>query len=83
MADEEVKPYPKPLQFQAVPIDGGNLSLQLIRRCPTLTFMPCGLRIDLETGEVVIPEGLSLTDAAKAFWDAVQHVGGYRKPGFW
>ena len=76
MADE------KPLQFQAVPIDGGNLSLQLIRS-PWLTFRPCGLRIDLETGEVVIPEGLALTDAAKAFWDAVQHVGGYRKPGFW
>jgi hypothetical protein len=37
----------------------------------------------VETGEVVIPDGLQLTDAARAFWAAVQHVSGYREPGFW
>ena len=36
-----------------------------------LTFNPCGVRINMETGEVVIPDCLSLTDAARAFWDAV------------
>lgn len=48
-----------------------------------LKLLPCGIQIDLETGEVVIPDGLALTDAARGFWDAVQHVSGYRRPGFW
>jgi hypothetical protein len=45
-----------------------------------LTLMPSGIRIDMETGEVVVPEGLSLSDAARAFWEAVSHIG---RPGFW
>jgi hypothetical protein len=54
-----------------------------------LTLMPSGIKIDMETGEVVIPEGLSLTDASRAFWEAVsqwrhapplQNMG---RPGFW
>jgi hypothetical protein len=39
-----------------------------------LTLMPSGIRIDMETGEVVIPDGLSLSDAARAFWEAVGHI---------
>ena len=31
----------------------------------------CGLRINVATGEVVIPEGLALDDASRAFWDAL------------
>lgn len=50
---------------------------------PVLTLNPCGIEINLETGEVAIPEGLDLTDAARAFWEAVQLVSGYRTPGFW
>jgi hypothetical protein len=46
-----------------------------------LTLMPSGIRIDMETGEVVIPEGLSLTDASRAFWEAVQRIAG-RQVGF-
>ena len=33
-----------------------------------LTFYPCGLRISFKTGEVIIPEGLSLDEASLAFW---------------
>ena len=44
-----------------------------------LTLSGCGVRINLKTGEVVIPEGLALTDAARAFWDAVQYIGGQRQ----
>jgi hypothetical protein len=33
-----------------------------------LTFMPSGLRINTATGEVVIPDGLSLDDASRTFW---------------
>ena len=36
-----------------------------------LTFMPCGLRISFKTGEVVIPEGLTLDEASRAFWEGL------------
>lgn len=35
-----------------------------------ITFAP-GITIDGKTGNVTIPEGLSLDDASRAFWDAV------------
>jgi hypothetical protein len=63
--------------------DAITTTIQLVRRSPILSLGPCGIKIDCETGEVVIPEGLELTDAARAFWAAVQHVSGYRAPGFW
>ena len=44
-----------------------------------MTFL-CGIKIDLETGEVTIPEGMSLTEASLAFWEA---VGNRYRPGFW
>lgn len=68
----------------AQPLDG--ISFQMVRQVkpsPWLSLDPCGIRIDVQTGEVVIPDGLQLTDAARAFWAAVQHVSGYREPGFW
>jgi hypothetical protein len=37
-----------------------------------LTFSSSGLRINLRTGEVVIPEGLSLDDASRAFWEGLR-----------
>lgn len=64
-----------------MPLDG--VTIQTLKPSPVMTFMPSGIRIDIETGEVTIPDGLSLTEAAKAFWAAVQHVAGYRAPGFW
>ena len=40
-------------------------------------FNPCGLRISLKTGEVIIPEGLSLDEASLAFWHGLrQYYGG-------
>jgi hypothetical protein len=53
-------------------------SLSDIQSC-YLTLSPCGIRIDMRSGEVEIPDGLSLTDASRAFWEAVGHKGG----GFW
>jgi hypothetical protein len=41
-----------------------------------LTFMPCGIRINTETGEVVIPESLSLNEASLAFWNNIHRVAG-------
>lgn len=41
---------------------------------PTHLTISCGISIDLETGEVTIPEGLDLTEASRAFWDAVQQT---------
>jgi hypothetical protein len=73
------EPQPGGLAHIVQPLTG--LTFQQVK--PMLSFMPCGIQIDLETGEVVIPEGLPLTDAAKAFWAAVQHMSGYRAPGFW
>lgn len=41
-----------------------------------LTFNPSGLRINLKTGEVVIPEGLTLDDASRAFWEGLRQYYG-------
>lgn len=37
-----------------------------------LTFMPSGLRINLHTGEVVIPDDLTLSEASRIFWEALR-----------
>jgi hypothetical protein len=37
-----------------------------------LTLMPCGLRISFKTGEVVIPESLTLDEASRAFWEGLR-----------
>jgi hypothetical protein len=60
------------------PVTG--LTIQQIKPSPILTLGACGIKIDLETGEVTIPEGMSLTEASQAFWDA---VGNRYRPGFW
>jgi hypothetical protein len=60
-------------------IVGSDLRMQLT--APTaLTLGSCGISINLETGEVTIPEGLTLTEASRAFWEAVSHIA---RPGFW
>ena len=41
-----------------------------------LTFYPCGLRISFKTGEVIIPEGLSLDEASLAFWHGLRQYYG-------
>jgi hypothetical protein len=38
-----------------------------------LTLAPSGISINLETGEVTLPPGLTIRDAAREFWEAVQH----------
>jgi hypothetical protein len=95
MADEATKAYvdkeiadavrvtlqPDELAHILQPLTG--VSIQTLKPSPWLQLMPSGIKIDCETGEVVIPEGLALTDAARAFWDAVQRISGYRPPGFW
>jgi len=39
-----------------------------------LTLKQCGIAISMKTGRVTIPEGLSLDDASREFWDAVQSL---------
>ena len=39
-----------------------------------LTLKSSGISISMKTGRVTIPEGLSLDDASREFWDAVQIV---------
>jgi AraC-like DNA-binding protein len=36
-----------------------------------LTFNPSGLRINMRTGEVIIPEGLTLDAASRTFWEGL------------
>ena len=36
-----------------------------------LMLGPSGIKINMQTGEVTIPDGLNLTDAAKEFWKMV------------
>jgi hypothetical protein len=38
----------------------------------------CGISIDLQTGEVSIPTNLTMSEAAQAFWEAVQRMTGQR-----
>jgi hypothetical protein len=54
-----------------------------IKWTPSYNFSlgPCGIVINMQTGEVTIPEGLSLTEASRAFWETVQKMSG--RPGFW
>jgi hypothetical protein len=99
MTDEEIKPYlgyqPGDLSKGSIHVAGGigdnlnyvqpltGLTLQVVKPTPCYLTLSCGIRIDYETGEVIIPEGLALSDAAQAFWAAVQRASGYRTPGFW
>jgi hypothetical protein len=57
-----------------------NISGSLTQPAQSLTFGPCNISINMTTGEVTIPEGLELSDAARAFWDMVKRIGG--PPGF-
>jgi hypothetical protein len=86
MADDDPTEAPGVLQFRA---DGSPMdtvdwtpTFEFLRANTSnwLTFQPSGIKIELATGEVVIPEGLTLTDAARAFWDAVAC---FRQPDFW
>jgi hypothetical protein len=43
-----------------------------------LTFNPCGVRVNLKTGEVVIPEGITLDEASRAFWEGLSHFYGVK-----
>lgn len=40
-----------------------------------ITFTRSGISMNMETGEVTIPDALPLTDAARAFWDEVRRLG--------
>lgn len=41
---------------------------------PTLTLGSSGIAISPTTGEVRIPDGLPLSDAARAFWTALREA---------
>jgi hypothetical protein len=43
----------------------------LLSLAPTnwLSFPACGLRINMDTGQVVIPDGLTLDEASRQFWE--------------
>lgn len=45
-----------------------------------LTFMPSGIKVNTETGEVSIPENINITEAAKHFWNSVALVRGVTSP---
>lgn len=51
-----------------------TLAINEMQYHPKLRFGPCQIEIDLTTGEVTIPEGLSLSDAARAFWEIVSEM---------
>lgn len=51
-------------------VASGSVSIWPFDQHPSITFAP-GITIDGKTGNVTIPEGLSLDDASRAFWDAV------------
>jgi hypothetical protein len=38
---------------------------------PAFITFSCGISINTQTGEVTIPDGISLSDASKAFWTAL------------
>jgi hypothetical protein len=57
--------------INGLPVSYGTLR---IAPMPYLTFGSCGIQINLETGEVTIPEGLSLTEASREFWEAVSSL---------
>lgn len=60
----------------------GTISKMVFNAAPIewLTLMPSGLRISLLTGEVVIPEGLTLDDASRAFWEGLRGYHPSREP---
>lgn len=37
----------------------------------TITFPGCGIAVNTKTGEVTIPDGLSMSAASRAFWDGL------------
>jgi hypothetical protein len=85
MNEDEPTEAPSVLQFRAdgSPMDTVNWvpSFEILRATPNnwLTFNPSGIKIEMATGEVVIPDGLTLTDAARAFWDA---IAAFKQSGF-
>jgi hypothetical protein len=47
-----------------------------IARCrgDLLTLMPCGIAINLKTGEVDLPRGLSIERASVEFWRTMERL---------
>jgi hypothetical protein len=42
---------------------------------PWVTFLPCGVAVNLDTGEVKIPEGLTMSEASLAIWNGMKRWG--------
>ena len=51
----------------------------LPKAVPILNFGG-GISVNIDTGEVSVPEGMTLSDAAKAFWNAVATIRGADRP---
>jgi hypothetical protein len=49
---------------------GGSISMAAASPIKWLCF-ECGIRINVQTGEVEIPDGLALDDASRAFWEGI------------
>jgi hypothetical protein len=64
-----------PTEEQLLLLSASCIQISNVVPAGWLSFPACGLRINMETGEVVIPEGLSLDDASRAFWTGLG--------GFW
>ena len=52
-------------------VQGETIGLANPEAMNWLTFNPSGLRINMRTGQVVIPEGLSLDAASREFWEGL------------
>ncbi|HEY1440632.1 MAG TPA: hypothetical protein VGF65_07300 [Mycobacterium sp.] len=76
---EEVLASGEPV-FTTMITDTSVLATMTMHPLQWLTFGPCNIRINCATGEVTIPPDLELSDAARAFWNEVERIGG--PPGF-
>jgi len=63
--DEKPKLTPEDLTMRA----GASIGFQ--QPSPRWLSFPCGLRINMDTGEVDIPPGLTLDEASRAFWEGL------------
>lgn len=41
---------------------------------PVMTLCPCGIKINMKTGEVVVPPGLSMNQASREFWETMEKL---------
>ena len=53
------------------PVDNNRVWLGAIEKMTTITFGSSGIALNVQTGEVAIPDGLALSNAARMFWQVL------------